>query len=349
MPLRKKKGDGEESERRAARPRAPMPKWMFETRTEQWHEVGLSEQIEKEKPGRTWPRLLLFALLIAAVLFAFGNRHSFAQGYGTEARIITAILLFGFGLGFAGSLGRVINPIFLRRMDPGTAGTISFAIRLLTIIVVGVVALRIAGVKAGTLAVGGAFTAVIVGLAAQQALGNIFAGVVLQGTRPFRVGQRVKLSAGALGGTYEGTVSTLGLSYTTVLQGTNRVMIPNAMLLAAVVEPLRTPDGVDLRARFDSHVTPAEVQKMLSHAITVPLVESPDIWLEEVDRDEVVLRITATPVRPSDGQKLAEEVISVTRGTFEYQRPEAARDGDDGETGDSPGQKPDPDVPHGHA
>jgi small conductance mechanosensitive channel len=39
-----------------------------------------------------------------------------------------------------------------------------------------ILALRIAGVKPSTLAVGGAFTAVLLGLAAQQALGGIFAG-----------------------------------------------------------------------------------------------------------------------------------------------------------------------------
>ena len=43
---------------------------------------------------------------------------------------------------------------------------------------------------------------------------------------------------------------------------------------------------------------------------------------EEVDRDEVVLRISATPVDPADGARLAEQVVSVTRGTFEYEKPD---------------------------
>ena len=40
------------------------------------------------------------------------------------------------------------------------------------------------GPRRSTLAVGGAFTAVVLGLAAQQTLGNLFAGIVLLGTRP---------------------------------------------------------------------------------------------------------------------------------------------------------------------
>jgi small conductance mechanosensitive channel len=54
-------------------------------------------------------------------------------------------------------------------MDPGTAGTIGFLIRLGTMLAAAVVALRIARVDPRTLALGGAAAVVIVGLAAQQA------------------------------------------------------------------------------------------------------------------------------------------------------------------------------------
>ena len=60
------------------------------------------------------------------------------------------------------------------------------------------------------------FTAVVFGLAAQQTLGNLIAGMVLLSARPFRVGERVRLQAGAVGGSVEGIVSSLGLLYTTL-------------------------------------------------------------------------------------------------------------------------------------
>lgn len=338
-----------------------MPRWMFETQTHRWHEAGLGEQIVEKPQGRTWPRLILFAVLIAATLYAFDHRRDIAPGYGTEARILTALLLFAFGWGFTAALGRTLTPFIMRRLDPGTAGTVAFAIRLVTIVLIGVVALRIAGVQAGTLAVGGAFTAVVLGLAAQQTLGNVFAGVVLQSTRPFRVGERVRITGGPLAGSVEGTVSSLGLFYISILKGRDRMMIPNSLILNLAVEPLREPDSIDLRARFDSHLSPAVVQDMLRQAITVPTLRPPRIELEEVDRDEVVLRISATPVNPSDGAKLAEQIVSVTRGTFEYEQPDPATlrgeseadgarpaPGDDDEAA-GPEQKPDPEVPHGHS
>ncbi|MGK2931358.1 MAG: mechanosensitive ion channel family protein [Solirubrobacterales bacterium] len=315
------------------KPGGQMPRWMFETRTDAWRDAGLAEEVSARQ--KAWPRLILFAVLIAAVLVAFNYRHEIAPGYGLEGRIVTAVLLFLFGWGFASALGQTVTPTILKRMDPGTAGTVGFAIRLVTIVLVAVVALKIAGVKTSTLAVGGAFTAVVVGLAAQQTLGNVFAGVVLQSTRPFQVGQRVRLTGGPMAGSVEGTVSSLGLFYTTFLNGQDRMMVPNNVILNLAVVPLVEPDGIDVRARFDSHISPAHVQEMLSQSITVPTRRPPSIWLDEIDRDEVVLRINATPVDPADGARLAEQVLAVTRGTFEFET--------------APKSDPEPSVPHGHA
>ncbi len=298
-----------------------MPSWMFETRTDAWREAGIGHELEPSGGPKPWPRLIAFAVLIAVVLVLFRNWETLFPGlypgYSTEIRILTAILLFAFGWGFAAAFGRTVTPTVLRRLDPGTAGTVAFAIRLVTIVVIAGIALAIAGVKPQTLLLGGAFTAVIFGLAAQQTLGNIFAGVVIQGARPFRVGERVRLSGGQLEGSVEGTVSSLGLFYTWFASGNERVMIPNSVILGLTVVPLEEPDGIDVRARFDSRVSPDRVQTRLSEAITVPLLREPSIWLEEIDRDEVVVRIQATPVDPADGAKLAGEVLSVTRDTSE--------------------------------
>ena len=46
---------------------------------------------------------------------------------------------------------------------------------------------------------GGAITGVVVGIAAQQTLGNFFAGLVLLFARPYVPGQRVPVTSGAMG------------------------------------------------------------------------------------------------------------------------------------------------------
>jgi small conductance mechanosensitive channel len=251
--------------------------------------------------------------LIVAVLVLFSQRRELFPGLGTETRIATVVLLVVLGWALARAVAQGLAPALFRRLDPATAGTVGFLLRLLTVVASLVAALRVAGVQPEALAVGGAFTAIVLGLAAQQTIGNMFAGTVLLSTRPFRVGERVRLQGGALAGTVEGIVGSLGLFYTTLVTGSDRVMVPNSVILQLAIQPIRDAERVSLRARFDARVTPAEVQTMLEHAVTVPTKYSPDITLEELDRDEVVVRIEATPQSPADGAQLAAEVLSAVR------------------------------------
>jgi small conductance mechanosensitive channel len=125
----------------------------------------------------------------------------------------------------------------------------------------------------------------------------------------------VRLVGGALAGSLEGIVSSLGLFYTDFVSGADRMMVPNSMLLNVAVVPLREPERVEFRARFSADTTPEDVQELLGKAITVPTRYSPHIELEELDHDELVVRIVVTPMRPADGSKLASEVLQAVRNT----------------------------------
>jgi len=228
-----------------------------------------------------------------------------------------AVAMVALGWLLARDLGRFAAPALFRRMDPATAGTVSFLIRLVLIAAAVLLSLRVGGLDPATLAVGGAITAVVIGLAAQQTLGNLIAGMVLIAARPFRVGDRVRLQAGAVAGQIEGVVASLGLLYTTFAQGQDSIMVPNNVVLTAAVVPLREPAAVDLRARLRPDVRPSAVQSLLEDAVRTPVRGEPQISLEELDSDEVVVRVRATPVEDRDGPKLADEVLaglaSVTR------------------------------------
>ncbi len=139
------------------------------------------------------------------------------------------------GWAIARDVGPALGPALFRRLDPAVAGTVGFVIRLVTVAVALLVALRVAGVGAVTLALGGAFTAVIVGLAAQQTLGNLIAGTVLLSARPFRVADRIRLQGGQIGGQIDGTVSSLGLLYTTLATEDGPIMVPNSVVLNVAV------------------------------------------------------------------------------------------------------------------
>jgi small-conductance mechanosensitive channel len=95
-------------------------------------------------------------------------------------------------------------------------------------------------VPLGHLLVGGAITGVVVGIAAQQSLSNIFAGLLLLLARPYVVGEEIRVNSGALGGPFDGVVTDMDLLYTTLLTDEGPIRLPNAGLLAAAVGPRRS-------------------------------------------------------------------------------------------------------------
>jgi len=296
---------------------------MLETRSHSWAEVGLARQLSRAAVRRARLEVLLLVPVIVGVAVLYSYREDvFGRSASTAVRWATVLVLLALGWSFARSIGRSLGPMLFRRMDPATAGTVGFLIRLAAIVTTALVALRIAGLSTRELTVGGAFTAVIVGLAAQQTLGNLFAGLVLLSARPFRVGERVRLQGGGIAGNIEGVVSQLGLLYTVFADGEDEIMVPNNVVLSVAVIPLREPDSVDLRARLRAGVTPADVQRLLEHEIDVPLLDRPQVILEEFDGQEVIVRIRATPIASNDGPRLATEILeAVSRETPGTHRP----------------------------
>jgi small conductance mechanosensitive channel len=307
-------------------PRTP-PK-MFETRSHAWREVGLLRQISPRVVKRARVEALLLVPLFVGIVILYDNRVSLLgtqvaarhghpaykyleQALETPIRAATVIALMILGWAIARDIGRSLGPPLFRRLDPATAGTVGFLIRLSTVALALLVALGVAGIEARTLALGGAFTAVIFGLAAQQTLGNLIAGTVLLSARPFRVGERVRLQGGPLAGQIEGTVSSLGLLYTTFAKGEDSIMVPNSVVLNVAVLPLREPDAVNLRARLRPGMTPSDLQELLEKSLKTPLRDAPRITLEELDGEEVVVRIAARPRLASDGRQLASELLRI--------------------------------------
>jgi small conductance mechanosensitive channel len=311
---------------------------MFETRSHAWREAGLLRQVSPQVVKRARLEVLVLVPLFVGVVVLYNNRLSLIGTPGrhgrpatlepaieNSVRVATIIALVILGWAIARDVGRGLGPPLFRRLDPATAGTVGFLIRLITIGLALLVALRVAGIEARTLALGGAFTAVILGLAAQQTLGNVIAGTVLLSAQPFRVGDRVRLQGGPLAGQLEGTVSSLGLLYTTFARGEDSIMVPNSVVLNVAVLPVREPDAVNLRARLRPGMTPVDLQELLEKSLETPLRDVPRITLEELDGEEVVVRISATPRDAAEGRHLASELLSIvsheTRSAAETRTP----------------------------
>ena len=81
---------------------------------------------------------------------------------------------------------------------------------------------------------GASIASVVIGLAAQSTLGNLVAGVAITLYRPFRLGDRLQVSAPT--GTEVGNVETVSLGYTTLRTDDGRfVVLPNSIAASQVI------------------------------------------------------------------------------------------------------------------
>jgi small-conductance mechanosensitive channel len=130
-----------------------------------------------------------------------------------------------------------------------TAGsTIRMVVSVVGYLITVVATLGMASFPIGRFLVGGAIAGVILGIAAQQSLGNVFAGLVLLAARPFSIGNHIRVRSGALGGEFYGTVMAMSLTYVTMSTVDGVLKVPNSSVLASAVGPYRPQSGATMRA-----------------------------------------------------------------------------------------------------
>jgi small-conductance mechanosensitive channel len=183
-------------------------------------------------------RLIPYAILSlagAACSIAFGRVRM-----GTiDHRLIALVGVIAFVF-FSGAFLHALSNTFhnlmskhRQRLAARQAGAIRFMIRTLGYVAILFTTLELIGVSVERLLLGSAVLGIILGVAAQQALANFFASIILVIARPFGIGDYITLNSGALGGKYTGTVLDIGLTHTRLKQRSGSiVLLPNSTLLS---------------------------------------------------------------------------------------------------------------------
>jgi hypothetical protein len=210
------------------------------------HQLDMAGQVAKVKAKtRPWRSIISLVLALCSLAAAEYGRHALDPDNASRQTLIylgsIAFFLFGtvavFGLSWQAR--NLLQPV----IGAAHAGVARYALVLAGIFTVLVMALDVAEIPVGQLLVGGAVTGVLLGIAAQQSLSNLFAGMVLLFARPFRVGDKVRFRAGALSGVVEGTVTDISITYVRLDTVDGQVFVPNAQALAAVVGPIPAEPG----------------------------------------------------------------------------------------------------------
>lgn len=203
----------------------------------------LSGQLAQVKARtRPWRSIIALVLAIAAAVVNYeqGLPSLHVQGHET-AKLVTVITAVAFAVfaaggtvGLSAKAGNALQP----RVGSAHAAVVRYAMLLLGGLTTLVITLQLFKIPIGQIVLGGAITGILLGIAAQQTLANLFAGIVLLFSRPFSVGQRVRVRSGAMGGQMDGIVTEIGITYVRLDTGDGILALPNSQVLAAAVGPL---------------------------------------------------------------------------------------------------------------
>ncbi len=199
-------------------------------------QIEMAAQVQKVRArARPWASIISLVVAVAAGITAEALSSHFDH---THRSIILASGAAVFGLfgvaaaiGLSGKARTVLQPM----IGQAHAGVVRYVLVLVGVFAILVFALLIGQVPISQLLVSGAVVGVLLGIAAQQSLANLFAGLVLLFASPFRVGDHVRLRAGVLSGQIEGTVVDVSLTYVRLETDEGNVLIPNSQALAAAV------------------------------------------------------------------------------------------------------------------
>jgi small-conductance mechanosensitive channel len=205
----------------------------------------LAEQVAKvRRRARPWRSIFALMFAVAAMVASIVAReHSRDLNDKLPLELIAAgcaAAFFVFAFGATMGLSGRVRTLLLPRIGNAHATMV----RLLLVLVGGlttlVLTLQLFNLPVGQLVLGGALTGVLVGIAAQQTLANLFAGIILLLSKPFVVGDDVRLWSGPLGGVFDGTVLEIGLTYVRLEAANGEFRLPNAQVLSSAVGPRDT-------------------------------------------------------------------------------------------------------------
>ena len=255
--------------------------------------AGAAAVAKVKAAARPWRSIFFLVLAVAMATVSRSARAAavsvfFAEttyrelGHtGTEALADVAAVAFCL-LAYMGTAGLADRAREVLQLKIGTshAVVIRYAIVLLGSVATILITLQLFGIAVMQLLVGGAFATILVGIAAQQSLSNLFAGMVLLLARPVDIGDRVLIRSGALGGDLRGDVTEIGITYVRLDTPDGPLHLPNSQVLAAAIAPMgnRPPDGTASAA--EAALQQATPPRGTGHQATEGLARADDLPAE---------------------------------------------------------------------
>ena len=222
----------------------------------------------------------LFATLIVIVVIIFAAvilLERFVHLPPSYSKYIYAVVIGLVVYVIVKTITRVIETFLDKRIGRAEAKPITMIIMIIGYFIILLAVLAALGINVSSVILSAALFGAVIGLATQTILSNIFAGLILVFTKPFKVDDYVTINAWQFGKAYptiapkyfsvdrfeaagySGVVENITLNYTKIrLEGENTVTIPNGVLMQASFTVMKGSQWIQVRfevpktIRFDN-------------------------------------------------------------------------------------------------
>jgi small-conductance mechanosensitive channel len=222
--------------------------------------------------------MIVFAIVVA-VFYAFLLFLNFSNDF---ASWITSAVVLIFGTILVALLARGIKEYVINNGVKQEASTISMLFGIIAYTTVIIIALYLMHINVTGLLVSAGFMGIVVGLAAQSTLGNIFSGISMIIAKPFEPGDYITVQTwqySKMPSTYpheefipgyNGLVSKIGLLYTEIISDNGMPLyVPNSILnQALVINFKRSAEKISrLRVEVSSNVSFSSLKRMIKDSL----------------------------------------------------------------------------------
>jgi small-conductance mechanosensitive channel len=179
--------------------------------------------------------IAIIAVVFAAAAIVVGSNFGKVHGHSIHKHVIAwvaAAVLVLAGIVAVRRIAAGLDGLITQRSAPAAGAGVRLIASGIGYLVLIFCVFAIIGISLQRLLIGAGVAGVVLGIAAQQSLGNVFASLVLLVARPFGVGDRIRIRSGTLG-VIDVHVKAIGLTYVTVRTDEGELKIPNSVMLAA--------------------------------------------------------------------------------------------------------------------
>jgi len=230
-------------------------------------------------------RLLILLVSVVAIFFSWSVIRYWLVSISFPDRFIHFIdvgVVVATGLAATVTLVRLIARSVAARAGPTQRNTVKLLFQLLWLGIIIVAVIFLSGPTGSSFLsalVGIGFFGIVVGLAAQEVLGNLFSGLMLLAARPFNINDRIalitwqygkfapSLAHGWMEPSYTGVVKGISLTYTRILTDSNALLkVPNSIVTQSLIMNLTHGRQGVIAIQFEApiQIDPSDLRKNLN-------------------------------------------------------------------------------------